>query len=250
MEKSSSKGGFILARSAWLGAARHGIALWSGDINSSWTELRLAIRAGQSVGLSGIPLWTTDIGGYAGGYPKGHAFQELVVRWFQFGAFCPLFRLHGQRLGGPPRGECGFTNGDNEVWTLAQDTQHYEAIQTMLRLRQELRSYVQAVNLESAKYGLPMMRPMFLEFPLDQVCTNQAVEGQFMLGSRWLISPVTVSRAKFWDVYLPRLSENERWVYWFNKSSFVGGGWHSINVRDVRHFPLFYRTKDDIQSAN
>ena len=74
--------------------------------------------AGQQAGLSGIPLWTTDIGGYAGGDPDEPGFQQLIVRWFQFGAFCPLFRLHGHRAGGPPADTCGPTNGDNEVWVI------------------------------------------------------------------------------------------------------------------------------------
>ena len=90
---------FILSRSAWAGTASSGTALWSGDQGSTFRELATAVRAGQQAGLSGIPLWTTDIGGYAGGDPSKPAFQELIVRWFQFGAFCPLFRLHGHRGG-------------------------------------------------------------------------------------------------------------------------------------------------------
>ena len=89
----------FLSRSAWSGTSAHGVGLWSGDIDSSWNELQLAVKVGQGVGMSGIPLWTTDIGGYAGGDPENPSFQELIVRWFQFGAFCPLFRLHGHRNG-------------------------------------------------------------------------------------------------------------------------------------------------------
>ena len=231
---------FILSRSAWLGAARDGVALWSGDITSSWEELRLAIRAGQSVGLSGIPLWTTDIGGYAGGDPNSMSFQQLIVRWFQFGAFCPLFRLHGHRAGGPPETTCGATNGANEVWNLARDEKHYDSIKAMLRLREDLRSYIKSVNFESVELGIPMMRPMFLEFPHDSECATSSVEGQFMLGSKWLVAPVTSPRVHHWNVYLPRLEEKERWIYWFNRSSYVGGGWYRIDVRDIRVFPLFY----------
>ena len=85
------------------------------DIESTFAELSLQIKALQGVMMSGPALWTTDIGGYFGGNPQDAEFQELIVRWFQFGAFCPLFRLHGHRDGGPPSNECGPTNGDNEA---------------------------------------------------------------------------------------------------------------------------------------
>ena len=100
---------FILSRNGWAGTAASGTALWSGDVGSSFRELATAVKAGQQAGLSGIPLWTTDIGGYIGGDPDKAAFQELIVRWFQFGAFCPLFRLHGHRSGKSvePPNACG-----------------------------------------------------------------------------------------------------------------------------------------------
>ena len=101
------------------------------------------MTVGQGVGLSGIPLWTTDIGGYGGGDPSDPSFQQLIVRWFQFGAFCPLFRLHGHRGGGPPANQCGPTNGDNEVWNLATKADHYDAITAVMHLRESLRPYVE-----------------------------------------------------------------------------------------------------------
>ncbi|CAF1672058.1 unnamed protein product, partial [Didymodactylos carnosus] len=90
------------------------VAVWSGDINSSRDELLKQIKVAQNVALSGIYWWTTDIGGY---HPVGlddNEFQELVLRWFQFGAFCPLFRLHGKRDPPFPDNECGFSGGHNE----------------------------------------------------------------------------------------------------------------------------------------
>lgn len=102
---------FVLPRHAWAGSWRYSAGLWSGDIQSTFDELALQIRSAQGVAMSGIVLWTTDIGGYANGDPADPVFQELIVRWFQFGAFCPLFRLHGVRKGGPPANECGSTNG-------------------------------------------------------------------------------------------------------------------------------------------
>ena len=90
---------FMLSRGYWAGGQQYGASLWSGDVNSTWEELGLQVRVAQSTALSGVPYWTTDIGGFKNGDPTDPSFRELVVRWFQFGAFCPLFRLHGHRDG-------------------------------------------------------------------------------------------------------------------------------------------------------
>ena len=87
-----------LSRSAWAGSQRYGAAVWSGDIPSTFEYLRKQVPAGLNIAMSGIPWWTTDIGGFMGGDPQSGYFRELVVRWFQYGLFCPLFRLHGVRL--------------------------------------------------------------------------------------------------------------------------------------------------------
>ena len=228
---------FLLSRSAWAGTASHGSALWSGDIKSSWDELQTAVTVGQGVGLSGIPLWTTDIGGYGGGDPADPSFQQMIVRWFQFGAFCPLFRLHGHRAGGPPTDQCGDTNGDNEVWNLAPEKGHYAAIVAAMELREELRGYVAKINNESVATGLPMMRAMMLEFPHDTVCSADDAEQQFMFGPDWLVAPVTTENATSWDVYLPAGS----WTYWWNKTAVAGGSWRSVDVSSLGDFPLFKR---------
>ena len=88
----------LLARSAWAGSQRYGTAVWSGDIMSNFTSLRQQVRAGLNMGMSGLPCWTTDIGGYNmyaeyDGGTENPRFRQLLVRWFQFGAFCPLFRV-------------------------------------------------------------------------------------------------------------------------------------------------------------
>ena len=87
----------LLCRSAWAGAQKFGAAVWSGDIPATWESLRQQVRAGLNIAISGIPWWTTDIGGFHGGDPGDPAYQELITRWFQYGVFCPLFRLHGDR---------------------------------------------------------------------------------------------------------------------------------------------------------
>ena len=121
----------LLCRSAWAGSQRYGAAVWSGDIESTFEALAAQIPAGLNMGISGIPWWTTDIGGFRNGDPTTAYFRELVVRWFQFGAFCPLFRLHGVREPGPLVGS-GQTGAPNEVWSFGEEA--YGLIREQLAL--------------------------------------------------------------------------------------------------------------------
>jgi alpha-D-xyloside xylohydrolase len=98
-----------LLRCAWAGSQKFGALVWSGDIASSWSSFRNQLCAGLNMGIAGIPWWTTDIGGFHGGNPKDEAFRELFVRWFQWGAFCPVMRLHGDRE--PKQPQHGTTGG-------------------------------------------------------------------------------------------------------------------------------------------
>ena len=109
-----------LCRSGWAGSQRFGAAIWSGDIPSTWETLRSQVRAGLNIMMSGIPWWTTDIGGFYGGRVDDPEFRELFVRWFQWGLFCPLFRLHGVR---EPRssGGAGSSGAPNEVWSYGDE---------------------------------------------------------------------------------------------------------------------------------
>ena len=129
----------LLCRSAWAGSQRYGAAVWSGDIESTFEALAAQVPAGLNMGISGIPWWTTDIGGFRNGDPTTAYFRELVVRWFQFGVFCPLFRLHGVREPGPLVGS-GQTGGPNEVWSFGDEA--YGVIREQLSLRERIRPYV------------------------------------------------------------------------------------------------------------
>lgn len=231
---------FILPRSAWVGSWRYSAALWSGDIVSTFDELALQIKVLQGVMMSGVALWTTDIGGYREGDPSDPVFQELIVRWFQFGAFSPLFRLHGHRDGGPAADECGPTNGDNEVWNLAKDEAHYDALVSTMRLREGLRQYVSEGNQEHAASGWPLVRPMVIAFPLDALAAAAEAEDQFMFGSQWLVAPVYTYGARSRSVYLPLLNASSEWVYYYNFSS-VGRGGMRVDVdAPLAEFPLFF----------
>jgi alpha-D-xyloside xylohydrolase len=188
----------LLCRSAWAGSQRYGAAVWSGDIPATWESLRLQLRAGLSIAISGIPWWTTDIGGFHGGDPSDPAYQELMVRWFQYGVFCPLFRLHGDRQ---PRVPTGFamTGGPNEAWSYGDAA--YERIAAALRLRERLRPYVHQQMRVASGQGIPPMRPLFVDFPDDPAAWP--VEDEFLFGPDLLIAPVLEPAATAREVYLP-----------------------------------------------
>jgi alpha-D-xyloside xylohydrolase len=188
----------LLCRSAWAGSQKFGAAVWSGDIPATWESLNQQVRAGLSIAVSGIPWWTTDIGGFHGGDPRDPAYQELMVRWFQYGVFCPLFRLHGDRYPRVPTGHA-MTGGPNEAWSYGDAA--YEHIAAAMRLRERLRPYIHLQMLLAAQTGLPPMRPLFVDYPDDPVAWR--VEDQFLFGPDLLIAPVLEPGVSARDVYLP-----------------------------------------------
>ncbi|MGJ7905952.1 TIM-barrel domain-containing protein [Actinopolyspora sp. H202] len=221
-----------LCRSAWAGSQRYGAALWSGDIDATFESLRAQVRAGLNVALSGIPWWTTDIGGFHGGDPDSEYFRELVVRWFQYGVFCPLFRLHGNR---DPRMPLGpeMTGGPNEVWSFGE--QAYESIREMLFLRERLRPYLMEQMRVAHERGLPPMRPLFVDYPEDERAWD--VEDQFLLGPDVLVAPVTEYGARERSVRLPR---GDRWVGAWDGRTFDGGSTITVEA-PLETVPVFRR---------
>jgi alpha-D-xyloside xylohydrolase len=187
-----------LVRSAWAGSQRYGAALWSGDIPATFASLRTQIRSGLNVALSGIPWWTTDIGGFHGGDPADPEYQELIVRWFQYGALCPLFRLHGNREPVMPFG-LDQTGGPNEPWSYGEEA--YGHIKAALLLRERLRPYVMTLMRAAAVEGMPPMRPLLVDFPADAEAWSVADE--YMFGPDLLVAPVADYGARERDVYLP-----------------------------------------------
>jgi alpha-D-xyloside xylohydrolase len=185
-----------LARSAWAGSQRYGVVLWSGDVHSTWDALRRQVRAGLGASLAGLPWWTTDIGGFLGGRPDEEAFRELFVRWFQYGTFCPVMRVHGFRE--PARGIAG-PGGPTEVWAYGERA--YPVLVAHLQLRQRLLPYLRRLADEATATGLPPMRPLFVDFPGDAQAWD--VDDAFMLGPDLLVAPVLEPGATARDVYLP-----------------------------------------------
>ncbi|VXB78997.1 Family 31 glucosidase [Aeromicrobium sp. 9AM] len=220
----------LLCRSAWAGSQRYGAAVWSGDIPATWLSLTQQVRAGLNIAISGIPWWTTDIGGFHGGDASDPAYQELMVRWFQFGVFCPLFRLHGDR---DPRTPTGYaqTGGPNEVWSYGDEA--YEIIAEQLRLRERLRPYIHEHMTIASETGLPPMRPLFVDHADDPQAWQ--VEDEFMFGDSILVAPVTEPGATSRDVYLPA---GHRWVDVRTREVFEGGSTH-VSDAPISSIPVF-----------
>ena len=237
----------FLTRSAFAGSQRYGAILWSGDIESSFAELSVQVQVAQHVAMSGIYLWTTDIGGFRNGDLTDPVFKELIQRWFQFGAFCPIFRLHGDRGGPTDPDKCGAHDGHdgygyNEAWSFGEEA--YTSISGTMALRDTLRPYVQTQLDLASSEGTPVLRPMVFDFR-DTDCAT--APEQYMFGPDWLVAPVTVYQAKSKKVYLPQLvGKDETWVYHYDASFIVpnggsGGGWVTVPTTNTSEFPLFHR---------
>ena len=205
----------LLCRSAWAGQQKYPAAVWSGDIPATWESLRQQVRAGLSIAMAGIPWWTTDIGGFHGGDSRDEGYRELMVRWFQFGAFCPLFRLHGYR---EPRPDIGWdaTGGPNEVWSYGEDA--FEMIKDVILMRERLRPYLHEQLDRASAEGLPAMRPLFVDFPEDD--TAWTVDDQMMFGPDVLVAPVLEAGARRRQVYLPM---GARWTHAWSGRTYDGG---------------------------
>ncbi len=226
-----------LIRCAWLGSQRFGVVVWSGDIPSTFDSLRKQVKAGLNMAIAGIPWWTTDIGGFYGGDPKDPKFQELIVRWFQFGVFCPILRLHGFRLPYPKDGSTcepyELTGGSNEVWTFGEEA--YEIIKKLLLLREAMKPYILEQMRESHEYGIPVMRPLFFDFPEDE--TAYEVEDEYMFGPDILVAPVLEEGAKVRRVYLPK---DAKWKAILTGKIHDGGQWLVCNA-PLTEIPVFVR---------
>lgn len=146
----------------------------------------------------------TPTGGFHGGDASQPAFQELIARWFFFGAFCPVFRMHGDRQGGTDGSSIGAiqgSGGDNEVWSFGPDV--YNVCLRYLKLREMMREYIRSLMQEAHERGTPVMRTMFYVFPEDGRCWDRGVEDQYMFGSKYLVAPVMTAGANDRSLYLP-----------------------------------------------
>ncbi|MFW6007556.1 MAG: TIM-barrel domain-containing protein [Halanaerobiales bacterium] len=233
MKEEGQKNILNLCRSGWIGSQKYGAAIWSGDIPSTFESLQKQVRAGLNIALSGIPWWTSDIGGYHGGDPESSYMRELIVRWFQFGAFCPLFRLHGAR---DPRPSPGIPGAANEVWSYGEKA--YKIIKNLLFMRERLKPYImQQMKLASEK-GIPVMKPLFFDFPEDKACYE--IEDEFLFGPDILVAPVLKEGLNQRKVYLPDGSD---WIKVADGKRYDGNQY--VNVKTpLATIPLFLKNNN------
>ena len=176
---------FIMTRSSYAGQQHYGSNMWSGDVNSSWDMLRKQVPAGLSYSLTGNPNFNTDIGGFfcgsyntkgSGSAPKNPQFQELFVRWMQYGLFCPVFRSHG-------------ADAPREIWQFGKKGEPiYDAIEKQIRLRYRLIPYLYSTAWQVTSNNDSYMRPLFSDFAADKNVWNTTDE--FMFGHSILAAPI------------------------------------------------------------
>ncbi len=210
---------FILSRSAYAGIQRNATAVWSGDVNSDWETFKRQIPAGLNLMLSGIPYWTTDIGGFTDGHPDDPAYRELFLRWFEYGAFCPIFRVHGSRP-------------QNELWSYGTDAQ--EILTRYDTLRYRLMPYIYSLAWQVTHAGYTLMRPLVMDDREDVTARN--IGDQFMFGPALLVSPVTDPGVDRRRVYLP----GSTWTNFWTGEGFSGGRF-VLAAAPLETLPLFVR---------
>ena len=234
---------FVLHRNGQAGMQRYAAFLWSGDVYSTWETLKTHVPIAVNTGLSGIPYWGTDIGGFV---PTRELTGELYVRWFQFGAFCPLFRSHGRTW--KLRLPWGWNTGSLEPDELSTYTAgaanpdpselHNARVEpicrTYLELRSRLTPYLYSAVREAHHTGLPIVRALWLHYPGDAVASARGDE--YLWGRDLLVAPVTERGATERPVYLPA----GRWYDFWTESTHDGGR-EITRAVDLETMPLFVR---------
>lgn len=223
-----------LTRAAYIGSQRFGVSVWNGDIPSNFEALKQSIISGLSMSLCGIAWWNSDIGGFHSGDIESEYFRELIVRWFQFGVFCPIMRLHGARLREKDYeyrhpGIIEPSGGANEIWRFGEE--NYEIIKSLIELRERLRPYLVRLMEENCAAGSPVMRPMFYVYPKDETCYT--LDDQYMFGPDILFAPIYKQGQRARKVYLPE----GNWLLVRDKSRY-GSGWTEVSA-DIGEFIAF-----------
>jgi alpha-D-xyloside xylohydrolase len=211
---------FLLTRSAFLGQQRNGTTTWSGDIYSTYMNLQRQVPAGLNFALSGNPYWTTDIGGYFQPFDRPAndlAYQKLYARWFEFGAFCPVFRTHGHR-------------DHNEMWT-------YDKVEPILlkydRLRYRLMPYIYSLAWRVTNEDYTIQRPLVMDWQSDEKTWN--IGDQFMFGPALMVNPVMREDATRRDLYLPA---SPAWYNFWTGDTVAGRGWIEAEA-PLERIPLY-----------
>ena len=213
----------ILTRSAFAGQQRYGTINWSGDIGWSWDSYKRQIVAGLNYNLTGLPYWTTDIGGFfrpGRGQYTDQNYHDILSRWFQWGAFNSIFRIHGYQT-------------ETEPWKYGDTVE--KNMRSMLNLRYRLMPYIYSEAWQVSIHGSTMMRPLVMDFGKDSIAVSQPY--QYMFGKSMLVAPVTEPKVTAWNVYLP---ESAGWYdFWTGKRYHGGQGITTPAPQDI--IPVFVR---------
>lgn len=222
-ESSDDKRVCILTRSAFSGQQRYGVINWSGDIGGDWDTYRRQIVAGLSFTITGMPYWTTDIGGF---FRPGRSqytdvkFHELLIRWYQWGAFNPIFRMHGYQ-------------SETEPWKYGHNVE--DNMRAMLNLRYKLLPYIYSEAWQITKNGSTMMRPLIMDFIDDSEAVKQPYE--YMFGKSILVAPITEAGKLQRHVYLPKAAD---WYdYWTGNK--IEGGQTILADAPLNKIPLYIK---------
>jgi len=222
---------------------RYAAFLWSGDVSSTWETLRTQVPVAVNTGLTGIPYWGTDIGGFV---PTREFSAELYVRWFQFGSFCPLFRSHGRtwklrlpwgwNMGNPgPVEISGYNQGGTPDESQLHNARVEPICRKYLELRYRLMPYLYSAVRESTVTGMPVMRALWLHYPGDAAAVARGDE--YLWGRDMLVAPVVEQGAIERRLYLPR---GVWYDYWTGER--VEGGREIGRAVDLETLPLYVRS--------
>jgi alpha-glucosidase/alpha-D-xyloside xylohydrolase len=231
---------YALHRNGAAGMSRYASFLWSGDVSSMWVTLKNQVPIGINSGLSGIPYWGTDVGGFV---PTAEYTGELFARWFQFSAFSPLFRSHGRvwtlhlpwgwNQGAPVEEVARETR-----FTIPETEYHNAAVEPIckryLELRYRMMPYLYSAVRECTQTGLPIMRALWLHYPGDPVAV--ACGDQYLWGRDILVAPIVEKGATDRKVYLPR---GAWYDFWTNERH--EGGREITRRVDLETLPLYVR---------
>lgn len=222
-----------LTRCAYLGSQKYASLVWSGDIPSTFESLAHQVNAGLNMAMCGIVWWNTDIGGFYGADTTSDYFRELIVRWFQFGVFSPVMRLHGARIRHGEKSQLKEPSGDpNELWSFGGEV--FEILKELVFLREKLRDYIDLQMKTASEKGYPVMRPMFFEYPDDEMC--RTLNTQYMFGSDIIFAPIVERGQTETTVYIP---EGE-WVLTKDKKVYTKGT-YKINAK-INEFVAFVKS--------
>lgn len=225
--KESNKRVLILSRSAFAGIQRYGVVSWSGDITGDWTTLRTQLWAGLNYSMSGLPYWTTDIGGFFSGNPGTEGYRELFIRWFQWGAFCPVFRVHGAIQ-------------PKEPWIFGKEVE--EILVKYIKLRYRLMPYIYTLAWMVYERDYTIMRPLVMDFREDPNVLN--IDDQYMFGPFIMVSPVTTPSTFEREVYLPKGLWYDFWT-----GELLHGGRKTIVKTPIDKIPLHVKAGSIIPLA-